>query len=88
MRLYFRWLVEGRPIDHSTIGEFRIGHAEELKKLDVQFAMIGIEFGWVRMTSPGFDGTRISSEQFASGQPHSGTSAAVEAGARSGVRAT
>ncbi|MEP3477721.1 MAG: IS1182 family transposase [Fuerstiella sp.] len=59
VRLDFRWLAEGRRIDHSTICKFRIRHADELKKLYVQFAMIGIEFGWVRMTSLGFDGTRI-----------------------------
>lgn len=49
VRLDFRWLAEGRRIDH----------AEELKKLDVQFAMIGMEFGWVRMTNLGYDATRI-----------------------------
>lgn len=59
VRLDFRWLAAGRRIDHSTICKFRIGNAEELKKLYVQFAMIGIEFGWVRMTSLGYDGTRI-----------------------------
>ena len=59
VRLDFRWLAEGRRIDHSTICKFRIGHAEELKKLYVQFAMIGMEFGWVRMTSLGYDATRI-----------------------------
>ena len=31
VRLDFRWLAEGRRIDHSTICKFRIGHAEELK---------------------------------------------------------
>lgn len=59
LRLDFRWLVEDRRIDHTTICRFRIGHAEELKKLYVQFAMIGMDFGWVRMKELGFDGTRI-----------------------------
>ncbi len=59
VRLDFRWLAEGRRIDHSTICKFRIGNAEELKQLYVQFAMIGIEFGWVRMTSLGYDAPRI-----------------------------
>lgn len=59
VRLDFRWLAEGRRIDHSTICKFRIGNAEELKQLYVPFAMIGIEFGWVRMTSLGYDAPRI-----------------------------
>lgn len=59
VRLDFRWLTQSRRIDHSTICKFRIGNADELKRLYVQFAMIGIEYEWVRMTSLGFDGTRI-----------------------------
>ena len=59
VRLDFRWLAEGRQIDHTTICKFRVGHHEELKKLYVQFAMIGIEMGWVRMSSLGYDATRI-----------------------------
>lgn len=51
-----------------------------IEKLDVQFAMIGMESARVRMTSLAFDGTRIahSSEQFATGQSHSGTPASVK----------
>lgn len=60
VRLDFRWLAESRRIDHSTICKFRVGNREELKKLYVQFAMIGIELGWVRMTSLGYDATRIA----------------------------
>ena len=59
VRLDFRWLAESRRIDHTTICKFRIGNAEELKQLYVQFAMIGIELGWARMNSLAFDGTRI-----------------------------
>ena len=59
VRLDFRWLAESRRIDHTTICKFRIGNAEELKQLYVQFAMIGIEFGWARMNSLAFDATRI-----------------------------
>lgn len=59
VRLDFRWLAEGRRIDHTTICRFRVAHPEELKKLYVQFAMIGMEFGWVRLRVLGFDATRI-----------------------------
>lgn len=61
MRLDFRWLAEGRSIDHTTLCKFRTGNKVPLGKLFVQFAMIGVEFGWVRLSNLGFDATRIRS---------------------------
>ena len=45
VRLDFRWLVEGRSIDHTTISEFRRKNAEALKDTFVQIAMIAREMG-------------------------------------------
>jgi hypothetical protein len=45
VRLDFRWLAERTSRRPQHEFKFRIVHAEELKKLYVQFAMIGIEFG-------------------------------------------
>lgn len=45
VRLDFRWLVEGRSIDHTTISEFRRKNAEALKDTFVQVAMIAREIG-------------------------------------------
>jgi len=36
VRMDFRWLVEGRSIDHTTISEFRRKHADALKQTFVQ----------------------------------------------------
>ena len=61
MRIDFRWLAEGRSIDHSTICKFRMAHPDELRKLYVTFAMTGLQLGWVRLDNLGFDATRIRS---------------------------
>jgi transposase len=61
IRLDFRWLVEGRSIDHSTICKFRTGNKDALSQLFVQLALIGKELGWVRLDSIGFDATRMRS---------------------------
>ncbi len=36
VRMDFRWLVEGRSIDHTTLSEFRRKHADALKQTFVQ----------------------------------------------------
>lgn len=61
VRLDFRWLVEGQSIDHTTICKFRTGNKDALKQLFVQVALIGRELGWVRLSSIGYDATRMRS---------------------------
>ena len=61
IRLDFRWLVESRSIDHTTICKFRTGNQEALSQLFIQLAWTGHELGWVRLESIGFDATRMRS---------------------------
>lgn len=61
VRLDFRWLVEGRSIDHTTISEFRRKNSEALKDTFVQVAMIAREMGCLPLQTLAFDGTRIRS---------------------------
>ena len=60
-RLDFRWLVEGRSVDHTTICKFRLGNQEALSQLFIQLALVGHELGWVRLNQLGFDATRMRS---------------------------
>lgn len=55
----FRWLVEGRTIDHTTISEFRRKNADQLKDLFVQIVLVARDLGHVPLASLGFDGTRM-----------------------------
>ena len=55
----FRWLVEGRSIDHTTICKFRQRNTENLKNLFVQIALVARELGHLPLASLGFDGTRM-----------------------------
>ena len=55
----FRWLVEGRSIDHTTICKFRQKNSANLKKLFVQIALLARELGHLPLASLGFDGTRM-----------------------------
>lgn len=59
VRMDFRWLAEGRTIDHTTISEFRRRHSEELKDLFVQVCQVARELGLLRLEELGFDGTRV-----------------------------
>ena len=59
VRLDFRWLVEGRRIDHTTLSEFRRKHGSELKDLFVQIALVARDLGFLTLTELAFDGTRI-----------------------------
>ena len=61
VRLDFRWLVEGRSIDHTTISEFRRKHADALKQTFVQIALVAREIGCLPLQKLAFDGTRIRS---------------------------
>ena len=67
VRLDFRWLVEGRSIDHTTISEFRRKNAEALKDTFVQIAMIAREMGCLPLQALAFDGTRVRSNNRKSG---------------------
>ena len=55
----FRWLVEGRSIDHTTICKFRQKNSANLKKLFVQICLLAREMGHLPLASLGFDGTRL-----------------------------
>lgn len=66
-RLDFRWLAEGRTIDHTTLSEFRRGFGTELKGLFVQVALIAREMELLPLTRLAFDGTRIKANNRRSG---------------------
>ena len=59
MRLDFRWLAEGRSIDHSTICSFRQNHAERLKELFVQITLVAKHAGLLSLVELAVDGTKI-----------------------------
>lgn len=59
IRSDFRWLVEGRTIDHSTISEFRRKNPEALKEIFVQIVLVARDLGHVPLQTLGFDGTRM-----------------------------
>ena len=59
VRLDFRWLVEGRSIDHTTISEFRRKNAEALKDTFVQIGLLARELGLMQLEVLAFDGTRM-----------------------------
>lgn len=59
VRLDFRWLVEGRSIDHTTISEFRRKNAAALKDTFVQIGLVAREMGWLPLETLAFDGTRM-----------------------------
>jgi transposase len=67
IRLDFRWLVEGRSIDHTTISEFRRERADALKDTFVQIGLLARELGWMQLDSLAFDGTRMRSNNRRSG---------------------
>jgi len=67
VRLDFRWLVEGRSIDHTTISEFRRKNAEALKSTFVQIGLVAREMGWLPLESLAFDGTRMRANNRRSG---------------------
>ena len=59
VRSDFRWLVEGRTIDHTTISEFRRKNPDALKDIFVQIVLVARDLGHVPLASLGFDGTRM-----------------------------
>jgi transposase len=63
----FRWLVEGRTIDHTTISEFRRKNPEALKDIFVQIVLVARDLGHVPLETLGFDGTRMRASNRKSG---------------------
>lgn len=55
----FRWLVEGRSIDHSTLSKFRQKNSDALKHLFVQIGLVARKLGHLGLTTLAFDGTRV-----------------------------
>lgn len=58
-RLDFRWLAEGRRIDHTTLSKFRTKFHQPLKHLFRQIAHIAMSLGLIRLGEVAFDGTRV-----------------------------
>lgn len=67
MRMDFRWLAEGRTIDHTTLSEFRRKHGAELKSLFVQVCLLARDLGLLSLQRLGFDGTRARANNRRSG---------------------
>jgi transposase len=67
VRLDFRWLVEGRSIDHTTLSEFRRKHAAALKDTFVQIGLLARQLGWLSLETLAFDGTRLRANNRRSG---------------------
>ncbi len=67
VRLDFRWLAEGRTIDHTTLSTFRKKHPEPLKNLFVQIGLVARELGLVTLSQLAFDGTQMRANSRRSG---------------------
>jgi len=67
VRLDFRWLAEGRTIDHTTLSEFRRKYGAELKDLFVQVGLVAHGLGLLSLGTLAFDGTRVRSNNRRSG---------------------
>lgn len=67
VRLDFRWLAEGRTIDHTTLSTFRKRHPEALKTLFVQIGLVARELGHVTLEQLAFDGTQMRANSRRSG---------------------
>jgi transposase len=67
VRLDFRWLAEGRRIDHTTISIFRRKHLGLTKDLMVQVCQAAREMGVLSLERLAFDGTRVRANNRRSG---------------------
>jgi hypothetical protein len=67
VRVDFRWLVEGRSIDHTTLSEFRRRHGEALRQLFVQVGVVARQSGLLPLAQLAYDGTRIRANNRRSG---------------------
>lgn len=61
VRLDFRWLAEGRSIDHTTLSEFRRTQSAALKKLFVDVGLVARHLGLLPLERLAYDGTRLRS---------------------------
>ena len=61
LRVDFKWLVESHKFDHTTISRFRKKFGDQLVDLGVQMAVMAHQMGATSLTTFGFDGTRIRS---------------------------
>jgi transposase len=59
VRLDFRWLAEGRSIDHTTLSEFRRKQGEPLKNLFMQVGLVARQLGLLPLEQLTYDGTRL-----------------------------
>lgn len=59
VRLDFRWLAEGRTIDHTTLSEFRRKQGEALKNLFIQVGLVARQMGLLPLEQLAYDGTRF-----------------------------
>lgn len=67
VRMDFRWLAEGRTIDHSTIAKFRTAHPDRLQEVFVQLGLIAQQMGHLTLVTLGYDGTRLRASNRRSG---------------------
>lgn len=67
VRLDFRWLSEGRTIDHTTLSEFRRRGGQRLKELFVQVGLVARELGLLPLEQLAYDGTRLRANNRRSG---------------------
>ena len=68
LRIDFRWLAEGRSIDHSTFCIFRSNHQQRLQGLFVQLGLLAQAAGILKLSELAFDGTKIRANNRISGK--------------------
>lgn len=67
VRMDFRWLAEGRSIDHTTLAKFRQSNGKALCDLFVQVGMVAQQMGELPLATLGYDGTRLRASNRRSG---------------------
>lgn len=68
LRIDFRWLAEGRGIDHSTFCIFRRKYKPRLQELFVQLGMLAQTAGILKLSELAFDGTKVRANNRRSGK--------------------
>jgi transposase len=61
-RLDFKWLVDGREIDHSTFAKFRTKHEKGLRELFKNVCKIARQLGLISLEEVATDGTKIKAD--------------------------
>jgi transposase len=67
VRLDFRWLAEGRTIDHTTLSKFRRQHPQALRSLFIQIGLVARQLSLLGLEQLAFDGTRLRANSRRSG---------------------